>query len=575
MVCKFEGCKLETYGDKEECILHCEKEIYRGTSPSIMDERNNFNEAFLNFIKSKIYKTLNENGFSAKTKRTVNTLNSSDLLTYFKKNLAPLTIFSKYYIYFPSIKFPWDDIKTSERYKYLIEIFEEIHFDRCHFYHYSLELNNKMVFFQDCTFENEWLLTNYQELDNADSVIYDNCIFKKNVTNSLELVEFSTSLFNNMCSFKNGFLFKNIKIPFNIFSNDPNSQNPSHEMEGNFKFKNCHFTEDQEIYLSNAENASFDFNECTFDHKFKIRGLETGNYEDDQDNKASLKSLKIINCKVANNDNTYIRIGFLKNCELTIKNLRNQANSEMNIGDCHFKHFQLTNFRNVGKFKLFKINTLEKEFKEENNKLFKIDNTSIGKTDFQSINLTSFEKVCIFDNILTEIDYTNMQWKEEITVQQFKKGYESAKKRDTYRSLKNVSQKNNDQPQALIFYAQEMDNHYKTTKFKKEKANKIALFFNKISNEFGMNWWRPIWILFIVSIIAYSFLIFSINGPCIYTTEIFSKYFIFLNPIHKTEFIGKGYWNTWSYFIDFVFRIISGYLIYQTIQAFRKFSRQL
>ena len=40
---------------------------------------------------------------------------------------------------------------------------------------------------------------------------------------------------------------------------------------------------------------------------------------------------------------------------------------------------------------------------------------------------------------------------------------EIAKKRDSYRVLKNISLENNDQPQALVFYAKEMQYHKKLT----------------------------------------------------------------------------------------------------------------
>jgi hypothetical protein len=106
----------------------------------------------------------------------------------------------------------------------------------------------------------------------------------------------------------------------------------------------------------------------------------------------------------------------IKNFELS--NLRLPQNAELNIGDCHFKNFKLTSFRNTGKFKLYKINILPKEYDKNisNNLKIQIDNTSIGKTDLQSIYLNSFARVIMFDNIFTEIDYTNVQWKREIEV---------------------------------------------------------------------------------------------------------------------------------------------------------------
>lgn len=52
-------------------------------------------------------------------------------------------------------------------------------------------------------------------------------------------------------------------------------------------------------------------------------------------------------------------------------------------------------------------------------------------------------------------------------------------------------------------------------------------------------------------------------------------YWVFLNPTHKTEFVASGCWNGLTYFIDFLFRVIQVFLVYQTIQAFRKFTRPL
>jgi hypothetical protein len=35
-------------------------------------------------------------------------------------------------------------------------------------------------------------------------------------------------------------------------------------------------------------------------------------------------------------------------------------------------------------------------------------------SDFQSINLSSFTEIKIFDNIFTEIDYTNIIWSDKV-----------------------------------------------------------------------------------------------------------------------------------------------------------------
>jgi len=309
-----------------------------------------------------------------------------------------------------------------------------------------------------------------------------------------------------------------------------------------------------------------------------------------------LKTLKIIDCHA--DDGAYIRIGYLDIDEFILSNLRTPQNSELNIGDCHFNNFSLSNFRNIGRLKLYKINVSG----NEKGNLFQIDNTSIGDTDFQSICLTSFDTVRLFDNIFSNIHYTNMQWKEVVEVGEFDNDItEIAKKRDTYRVLKNVAQNNNDQPQALLFYAKEMSHHKNLTiknRCRKNTSHEyhlkdfincfcssiydqmkegrlsdiITLTFNEKTNNFGLNWWQPVKLLLLLSLISYPLLLLSLDTNNI--EEFWKYFFVFINPTHKTEFIAKACWTGKTYFIDFTYRVIEGLLIYQTISGFRKFTRK-
>jgi hypothetical protein len=69
--------------------------------------------------------------------------------------------------------------------------------------------------------------------------------------------------------------------------------------------------------------------------------------------------LQIIDCTAE--DGAYLRFGFLNIKNFVLQNLRLPQNAELNIGDCRFKRFRLSNFRNIGKFKLYKTNILENE----------------------------------------------------------------------------------------------------------------------------------------------------------------------------------------------------------------------
>lgn len=406
-------------------------------------------------------------------------------------------------------------------------------------------------------------------------------------------------------------------------------------------FYNNSFEDEVVIEYDNIEdkNLSFIFKHSHFQKKLKIRngesrltssykGNDSNSYACYQNTKLKLNKLHITDCTSV--DNSYLRIGFVEVTQFILSDLRLSSNTELNIGDCFFHNFRISNFRNTGKFKLYKINNfsseepIEKIENKEDKSLpttFQIDNTSIGKTDFQSVHIDSFEEIKMFDNIFTELDYTNITWGDkDIKVGQYdddsNKGTEAIelrklrKQQDTYRTLKNVASKNNDQPQALVFYQKEMSSHAEVvikgrcqkedfTRFfvkdifckkqywlkDKRMIEIVTLYFNKKTNEFGLNWWRPIWILLLFTIFMYIVLLYVLSVPVlelsvniwdnINMSKFFARFFIFLNPIHKVKDVFGGDWGGLAYAIDFIFRIGEGLLIYQTTQAFRKYSRKL
>jgi hypothetical protein len=479
------------------------------------------------------------------------------------------------------IHFPKADAQSEFNFLNLLKKCRNINFDNCHFYGNRLYTNLRASF-QDCIFENEFYLDRFSPTQLTNSV-FSSCDFKKKVLSSGEQGFLQYSYFDSYCIFYDGLTLKNLKIISNIFYQDGHPEDsaskPRLTLEGDFLFEECIFEKDQEIFISGASKANFIFDSCEIHQKLKIRGLEyKKGYEYQQNNKSNLKSLKISSCRIADAEKSYLRIGFLKNCEFILQNLKNQVSSELNIGDCHFTSFQLTNFRNLGKFKLFKINILQPEFDSSitHNAKFKIDNTSIGRADLQSINLISFDEVFFFDNIFAEVDYTNVEWKNDILVGQYNDDqlFKLAKKRDSYRTLKNVALRNNDHPQALIFHAEEMENHYELTSWKKEFTNKLTLLFNKVTNKFGMSWWRPTWLLLSIAMLFYLELLKSTGGICIFDNFV-ANYWVFLNPTHKVEFVAKDCWTGWTYLVDLSFRIIEGLFIYQIIQGLRKFTRKV
>ena len=121
-----------------------------------------------------------------------------------------------------------------------------------------------------------------------------------------------------------------------------------------------------------------------------------------------------------------------------------------------------------------------------------------------------------------------------------------------------------------------MDAYNDSLSFKKgEFLDKFNLLVSKITNNYGLNWWRPIWIYFALTLIVFLILYlveteFHLRELSnIFNTTDFGR---MLNPTHgfdNFEVIKPE--NTGRVIIDLIIRIIQGLLVYQTISAFRKF----
>lgn len=118
---------------------------------------------------------------------------------------------------------------------------------------------------------------------------------------------------------------------------------------------------------------------------------------------------------------------------------------------------------------------------------------------------------------------------------------------------------------------------------KVNQGDKVILFFNRWSNNYGSDFRNGIWFTFSLGFVFYlitllfTFELWSRWDVCAdIDTEVIG-YFIggfinFLNPIHKMDYLLelKPIYGI-AYIFDFVGRITVGYGVYQTIQAFRKF----
>lgn len=260
---------------------------------------------------------------------------------------------------------------------------------------------------------------------------------------------------------------------------------------------------------------------------------------------------------------------------------------------------KIENFINYG---FFTINN----FKPSKEDKIEISNSTLGKLDLVSCDLSKVS-VEIDNSKLVDIFYTDTLFPDEIGSNKENAKARLEQQRDTYGQLKVVSEKVGNRFQALKFQAKEMAAYYESIKSAEKKndilekiynffksiqiwvSNKfwkeerIILFVMKYSNNFRQSWVRGVLFTFIAGLIPFIFFTWSLNNTdwCLNnwscfseTSKVFGYYFEFLNPAHKTDFVGKENIGNWTYLWDFIGRIFIGFGIYQTIQSFRKFGKE-
>lgn len=158
-------------------------------------------------------------------------------------------------------------------------------------------------------------------------------------------------------------------------------------------------------------------------------------------------------------------------------------------------------------------------------------------------------------------------------------------KRETFRIIKQAYENSSNfidsvefkKREHITFFKENISNIYSGIKILPSIQNIILLFFNLISNYFGVSF--VVSFVFILSVGAYFFLLslteineyYLVTNPQEWEWEHFKYFLEFLNPTHKFDYIQKVGLTTRFYLFDFIGRIFVGYGIYQFIQAFRKY----
>lgn len=250
-----------------------------------------------------------------------------------------------------------------------------------------------------------------------------------------------------------------------------------------------------------------------------------------------------------------------------------------------------------------------------------IDGSNFGKAQFYQVNFSSFKNILFHNNILTEISTSLVKW---FTPDQFESSlekhsliaYKQARKskdklkiqnstaslvntyrsrQEIYRQLKFASQRQGDIPQSLDFRRHEMNYYRKIVAVRNpRKWEEFLILWTNQTNDFGQNWRKPVWMaaafnlfFFIAVVISQSnkigaSLSFNIEDIIITFSELYNYGYLYWQMFNPTLLIHRAFKsingkspeiNNAVFFWMILSKIFMAYFIYQTISAFRRFSK--
>lgn len=231
------------------------------------------------------------------------------------------------------------------------------------------------------------------------------------------------------------------------------------------------------------------------------------------------------------------------------------------------------------------------------NSILSFTNSYLGNIVFFDIDLSKFKTLNILNTSLIDCVFSNVMWPKHIEVYNIKdlntdyktelikigetKEQIFSKQRENYRQLKHASSKQGDKAQELIFHSKEMKYLRKSSSYF-ELNNKGILWLSYLSNNHGINWVISLVWLFVFGALFTFALIFAsdTNVTLLRLNDIelywnWRIFFSILNPTHRLEEVEKQITSISpaGVALDFVSRIVIGFLIYQVIIAFRKFNK--
>lgn len=466
---------------------------------------------------------------------------------------------------------------------------------------------HERILFKNVTFKGSFTLINFK-IEHLNSIEFHNCTFFDSVFFRNVSVEFMYFEISN-CTFCQDapFHFWNSTLSILKFSKN--------------KFDNCS--------LHSIRTNELTINNCSVNKLLSMRDIdceyaEIAHYKDYLCNRIIIDSPKLKEILIESKDS----IESLLISEIQTAYISGEYN-EITIAAKDFTHIEISNLAQEGiPGKPAKIGEIR--FQETNFQgLLTLEDLDIENLSFQGLNMTNgsvrFNEITIKDTSIYDCTISNFYWNQvkfvnppeimrsdvselkmsNVSWQEGKRlknsffdehiplFYWLRKKRlkkseidfkgveisdlkyqiETYRQLKAASYANHNPIEGMEFYRNEMKLYWKLIRIEGGISwyDRLLVFMNRWSSDFGQNWFLPLLWLFLFHFIFFSCIWeFNYFDNHLSGSEEFGQYLFTLNPVHKSpSYIASGWGNVTEFFM----RVFNAYFIYHFIKATRKFAR--
>jgi hypothetical protein len=284
----------------------------------------------------------------------------------------------------------------------------------------------------------------------------------------------------------------------------------------------------------------------------------------------------------------------------------------LEFNDCLISHIDFDSiqnfgyiyFKNILPFKWWKDSKLgsegilQEEIKKESAKRLiekktkiTIQNSDLGRTSFIDCDLRLFNRFEFLNSKMLELFIAGSEMPQEIYIPH---DYQNSKlleqKRLGFSQFKSVYEKQGDNIRAWNYKAKELET-YRLQLRQQKTFNNLPERFNlgvlKFTSYYNTNWLRPLIFTLIISLFLFSIYCLLLGNTLGKDLNLFWKNFSFvgefINPIHRAEtlennlrvFPENNISVSLARFVNYLSRIIIAFMVYETIQSFRRHGRRI